>query len=182
MADLKPAGDPLANQRGAAHDAEPYAVSAANTADPRSLTSEPPAQAGVVAFLSSTEREGRWTLPRHLRVLAVFGNVELDLRDAEIGLGVSVIEAVGVMGNIEITIPPDVLVESEGDSLLGSFVIKYKGRGAAAAANGLRTVRITGTAYASSIEICIKGPDEGVLKRLRKMNLKRTLAAGEYSE
>jgi hypothetical protein len=51
-----------------------------------------------------------------------------------------------------------------------------------AAAAGLRTVRITGTAYASSVEICVKGPDEGMLRRLRKMNLKRTLAAGEYSE
>ena len=137
---------------------------------------------GVVSFLSSTEREGRWELPRNFRALAVLGNVELDLRDAVIGIGVSVIEAVAVMGNIEITVPPDVAVESDGDSLLGSFVVKYKGRLTGAEANGLRTVRITGTAYASSVEISVKGPDEGMLKRLRKMSLKRTLAAGEYSE
>ena len=137
---------------------------------------------GVVSFLSSNEREGRWELPRHFRALAVLGNVELDLRDALIGIGVSFIEAVAVMGNIEITIPPDVAVESDGDSLLGSFVVKYKGGATSTAANGLRTVRITGTAYASSVEITVKGPDEGMLKRLRKMNLKRTLAAGEYSE
>jgi hypothetical protein len=140
------------------------------------------ARGGVVSFLSSTEREGRWELPRHFRALAVLGNVELDLRDAVIGLGVSVIEAVAVMGNIEITVPPDVAVESDGDSLLGSFVVKYKPRETAAAANGLRTLRITGTAYASSVEITVKGPDQGMLKRLKKMNLKRTLAAGEYSE
>jgi len=73
-------------------------------------------------------------------------------------------------------------VESDGDSLLGSFVVKYKGSVTPGAATGLRTVRITGTAYASSVEITVKGPDEGMLKRLRKMNLKRTLAAGEYSE
>ena len=137
---------------------------------------------GVVSFLSSTEREGRWELPRHFRVLAVLGSVELDLRDAVIGIGVSFIEAVAVMGNIEITVPPDVAVESDGDSLLGSFVVKYKGSVTPSAATGLRTVRITGTAYASSVEICVKGPDEGMLTRLKKMNLKRTLAAGEYSE
>src|SRR5687768_16177694 len=136
---------------------------------------------GVVSFLSSTEREGRWELPRHFRALAVMGNVELDLRDAIIGIGVSFIEVVGVMGNIEITVPPDVAVESDGDSLLGSFVVKYKGT-TSAAANGLRTIRITGTAYASSVEITVKGPDEGMLAKLKKMNLKRTLAAGEYSE
>lgn len=140
------------------------------------------ARDGLVSFLSSNEREGRWELPRQFRALAVLGNIELDLRDAVIGIGVSVIEAVAVMGNIEITVPPDVTVESDGDSLLGSFVVKYKGRRSGAEANGLRTVRITGTAYASSIEICVKGPDESMLKRLRKMSLKRTLAAGEYSE
>ncbi|MEA2765465.1 MAG: hypothetical protein QOK07_1869 [Gemmatimonadaceae bacterium] len=137
---------------------------------------------GVVSFLSSNERDGRWELPRHFRVLAVLGNVELDLRDAVIGLGVSVIEAVAVMGNIEITIPPDVAVESDGDSLLGTFSVKYKGRLTGAEATGIRTVRITGTAYVSSVEICVKGPDEGMLTRLRKMNFNRTLSSGEHSE
>ena len=146
------------------------------------LVSNARSTSGVVSFLSSNEREGRWELPRHFRALAVLGNVELDLRDAVIGIGVSLIEAVAVMGNIEITIPPDVAVESDGDSLLGSFVVKYKGSATPAAATGLRTVRITGTAYASSVEITVKGPDQGMFARLRKMNLKRTLASGEYSE
>ena len=131
---------------------------------------------GVVSFLSSNELQGRWELPRHFRALAVMGNVELDLREAAIGIGVSHIEAVAVMGNIEITVPPDVAVESDGDSLLGSFVVKYKGRRTGAETTGLRTLRITGTAYASSVEIIVKGPDEGLLKRLQKM--KRTLASG----
>ncbi|MFL5610150.1 MAG: hypothetical protein ACJ78G_05520, partial [Gemmatimonadaceae bacterium] len=33
---------------------------------------------GVVSFLSSNERKGRWALPRQFRALAVLGNVELD--------------------------------------------------------------------------------------------------------
>src|SRR5882762_2682682 len=73
---------------------------------------------GVVSFLSSAEREGRWQLPRRFRALAVMGNVELDLRAAEIGYGLSVIEAVSVMGNVEITVPPDIAVECEGGGLL----------------------------------------------------------------
>ena len=133
-------------------------------------------RAGIVSFLSSNELQGQWELPPHFRALAVMGNVELDLREAMIGVGVSVIEAVAVMGNIEITVPPEVAVECDGDSLLGSFVVKYKGRRTAAEATGLRTLRITGTAYASSVEIIVKGPDEGLLKRLQKM--KQTLASG----
>jgi hypothetical protein len=151
--------------------------------DPASYPLAPEtARGGLVSFLSSNERQGRWELPRHFRALAVLGNVELDLRDAVIGIGVSFIEAVAVMGNIEITVPPDVAVESDGDSLLGSFVVKYKGNATPGAANGLRVVRITGTAYAASVEIIVKGPDVGMLKRLRKMSLRRTLSAGEYSE
>ena len=168
MSDFKPSDQRLTSQSPAAYPAA-YPLAPETS------------RGGVVSFLSSTERQGRWELPRHFRALAVLGNVELDLREAVIGIGVSVIEAVAVMGNIEITVPPDVAVESDGDSLLGSFVVKYKGVKAAAAI-GLKTLRITGTAYASSVEICVKGPDEGMLKRLRKMNLKRTLAAGEYSE
>jgi predicted membrane protein len=120
----------------------------------------------VVSFLSSTEREGNWALPRRFRALAVLGNVELDLRDAEIGLGVSVIEAVAVMGNIEITVPPDVAVESDGDSLLGSFVVKYARGVSANTATGYKKVHITGTAYAASVEVHVTGPDEPMLARL----------------
>ncbi|MDP9279244.1 MAG: cell wall-active antibiotics response protein [Gemmatimonadota bacterium] len=130
------------------------------------LAAEPPSSDGVVSFLSSNEREGRWPLPRRFRALAVLGNVELDLREADIGLGVSVIEAVAVMGNIEITVPPDVAVESSGDSLLGSFVVKYAKGVSAGTATGYKKVHITGTAYAASVEVHVKGPDEPMLARL----------------
>ena len=132
------------------------------------------ATSGVVSFLSSTEREGRWQLPRRFRALAVMGNVELDLRAAEIGWGLSVIEAVAVFGNIEITISPDITVECDGDSLLGSFVLKYDGRANPAAASRDRVIRVTGTAYASAVTIHVKGPDEKLLDRIG-----RSLGFGE---
>jgi len=146
------------------------------------LAPDPRSMSGVVSFLSSHEREGRWHLPRKVRALAVMGNIELDLREAEVGYGLSVIEAVAVMGNIEITVPPDIAVECEGDSLLGTFTLSYMGRANPAGAGRDKTVRVTGSAYVSAVSVHVKGPDEGMLKRLRKMNLKRTLAAGEYSE
>jgi hypothetical protein len=138
------------------------------------LVPHPRSTSGVVSFLSSHEREGRWELPRHFRALAVMGNVELDLREAVIGIGVSLIEAVAVMGNIEITVPPDVAVESDGDSLLGSFVVKYKGSASPSAATGLKKIRITGTAYLANVEITVKGPSEKMLARIQ-----RTLGFGE---
>jgi len=140
----------------------------------RQINPDDRATSGVVSFLSSTEREGRWQLPRRFRALAVMGNVELDLRAAEIGWGLSVIEAVAVFGNIEITISPDVTVECDGDSLLGSFVLKYDGRANPAAASRDRVIRVTGTAYASAVTIHVKGPDEKLLDRIG-----RSLGFGE---
>src|SRR5205085_716201 len=106
---------------------------------------------GVVSFLSSNERKGRWELPRRFRALSVLGNVELDLRDAEIGYGLSVIEAVAVFGNVEITVPPEIAVECDGDSFMGTFTLKYERRASPGMANRERIVRVTGSAYAGAV-------------------------------
>lgn len=132
----------------------------------RELIPEPPAAAGLVSFLSSTEREGRWTLPRRLRALAVLGNVELDLRAAEVGYGVSVIEAVAILGNVEITIPPEIAVECDGDSFMGTFTLKYGGRASPSMANRDKVVRVTGSAYAGAVTVSVKGPDDAFTKRI----------------
>ena len=156
---------------------DPYRTGAVERAlnEPERLTTyQPQAMSGVVSFLSSNERRGRWELPRRFRALAVMGNVELDLREAEVGYGLSLIEAVAVMGNIEITIPPDIAVECDGDTLLGSFTLKYDGRASPAAANRERTIRITGTAYAANVEVVVKGPDESMLAKLgRNLGVRR---------
>ena len=130
------------------------------------LVTDSRSMSGVVSFLSSTERQGRWELPRRFRALAVMGNVELDLRDAEVGYGLSVIEAVAFMGNIEITIPPEIAVECDGDSFLGTFTLKYEGRANPLAASRDKTVRVTGSAYAGAVSVNVKGPDEAMLAKI----------------
>jgi len=123
-------------------------------------------QAGVVSFLSSTEREGRWQVPRHFRALAVLGNVELDLREAEVGYGLSVIEAVAVLGNVEIKVSPEITVECDGDSLMGTFTLRYEGRASPSMASREKIVRVTGSAYAGAVTVIVKGPDEDFLTRI----------------
>lgn len=140
-------------------------VSAANHGA-QLVENERAAQAGVVSFLSSTEREGRWQLPRRFRALAVLGNVELDLRQADVGYGMSVIEAVAVLGNVEIKVSPDVTVECDGDSFMGSFTLKYDGRASPTMANRDKILRVTGSAYAGAVTVMVKGPDEDFFTRL----------------
>ncbi|HEV7836597.1 MAG TPA: LiaF domain-containing protein [Gemmatimonadaceae bacterium] len=126
----------------------------------------PEASPGIVSFLSNMERKGKWQFPRRVRALAVLGNIELDLREAEVGLGVSIIEVVSVLGNIDIIVPPEIAVECEGDALIGSFSVHYDKRVGRAVANPERTVRITGNAYLASVNVKVKGPNKSMLARL----------------
>ncbi|HZE09383.1 MAG TPA: LiaF domain-containing protein [Gemmatimonadaceae bacterium] len=123
---------------------------------------------GLVGFLGSTERRGPWQLPRHLRAVAVLGNVEIDLRQAIIGFGVSDIEVVAVLGNVEIIVPPEVAVDCDGDGLLGTFNLEFAGRVNTSLADRERVVRVTGSAYAASVTVRVKGPDESMMAKLRR--------------
>jgi hypothetical protein len=120
------------------------------------LVREPKSMSGVVSFLSSNEKEGGWELPRKFRALAVLGNVELDLRDARIGYGLSTIETVAVLGNIEIIVPPEIAVDCDGDSLMGSFTLKYNKRTSPSMATGERVIRVIGSAFVGAVTVTVK--------------------------
>jgi hypothetical protein len=129
---------------------------------------------GIVSFLGSIQKHGRWELPRRIRAVAVLGSVEIDLRDASIGVGLSVIEAVSVLGSIEIIVPPEIAIECDGDALLGTFALEYEGRVNTALAGGDRTVRVIGSAYAASVTVRVKGPEEDLFAKLgRNLGLTR---------
>jgi hypothetical protein len=127
---------------------------------------EVPERRGTMAFLSNVTREGDWTLPRNLRVLAVMGNVELDLTRARLSAGTSEIEIASVMGSITVLIPPDVRVDCEGEPVLGSFEMKRDAQSTTAPDAPL--VRIRGKAFFGSVEIRVVDPNAlGWLDKLR---------------
>lgn len=109
-----------------------------------------PAEGRLVAVLSSNERRGGMIVPRHLKIVAVMGNVELDLRDATFGPGYTEIEAFAVMGNIEITVPAGAIVESTGNALLGNFASQHVS--AAAPQGSPIIIRVSGLAVMSNVE------------------------------
>ena len=75
----------------------------------------------VVSFLSGVQRKGTWSVPRHLKVNAFMGAVELDFCEALLGPGVSEVEITAIMGAVSITIPPTLRVECNGAGILGVF-------------------------------------------------------------
>ncbi|HEY2507486.1 MAG TPA: DUF1707 domain-containing protein [Streptosporangiaceae bacterium] len=72
----------------------------------------------VTGVFSRDSRTGRWVVPASLPVLAVFGEVELDLRDALLQSGRTIVYATVVAGTLHLIVPDGVTVETSGTSVL----------------------------------------------------------------
>jgi hypothetical protein len=131
---------------------DPPVPSAVSRILPESLV---PARSGVTVWWSGIKREGEWILPRIFRVFTFMGNTEIDLTLARIGAGESEIEVLCIFGNVEITVPRDIRVLSDGDGVVGSFDIHRIGD--TTPPLDAPTLRITGTAYLGSVTVHVKG-------------------------
>ncbi len=95
----------------------------------------------ITALFSGQEQRMTGVVPRHLRLRARLGYVELDLTHATFAPGLTEIDVRAFMGYVEIRLPAGVRVENRGHALFGFFSLK--GQGAPKAAT---TLRITGRA------------------------------------
>lgn len=75
----------------------------------------------AIAIMGGTRRAGRWAPPGEMAAVALMGGVELDFRDAVLQEGTTEINCFAFWGSVEITVPPDVEVESRGFALMGGF-------------------------------------------------------------
>jgi signal transduction histidine kinase len=69
--------------------------------------------------MGSCERRGAWKVPSRVEARVKFGNMELDLREAELGVETT-IDAHVYMGNVEIIVPSDLAVDVAVDSVMGN--------------------------------------------------------------
>jgi len=75
----------------------------------------------VVGFWGGPSRKGSWIPARHVWTVALMGGVELDLREAHLGPGVTEISVFAMWGAVEIVVPPDLQVEFNGMGIMGAF-------------------------------------------------------------
>jgi hypothetical protein len=105
---------------------------------------------GVLSFFGAQKREGAWEVPRELRVACCMGSVELDLREAILADGETVIEVIALMGSVEILLPPGVRVDLEGDTLGGEYT--FTPDPTAALIPGAPRIVLRGNAILASVE------------------------------
>jgi class 3 adenylate cyclase len=73
----------------------------------------------TVSIMGGSQRRGRWRLQEKTNAVAVMGGCMLDLRNAEVQSSEIVINAVAVMGGIEIVVPEGIEVELGGIAIMG---------------------------------------------------------------
>ena len=98
--------------------------------------------------MGSTQRRGAWQVPELLAVRVLWGDLELDLREAVFAAPLTTIEVEATMSNLEIVVPPHLAVAVEVQAH-GSNVEDHR-HGPAA---GAPRVRITGRVKLSNFEI-----------------------------
>jgi hypothetical protein len=75
----------------------------------------------LYAIFGGIDRRGSWTVPRRMKVVAMMGGAQLDLREARFPPGVIDIEVKAVMGGINIVVPPGLAVQMHGSAIFGGF-------------------------------------------------------------
>ena len=109
----------------------------------------------LTATFSSSEGVHFAVMPTLFEIRALFGSVEMDLRHTRFHPGVTEISIDSTLGNIELVLPADVVVERHGDFTFCSYAVKDKGfkRRDMPLPLDAPIVRFTGRAFLSNIEI-----------------------------
>ena len=103
-----------------------------------------------LALMSGVVRRGTWTVPARIRAFACMGGIGLDLRDATLTAPVTDIWVFALMGGVEIIVPPNVRLESDGFAIMGGFEDQLKD--AASNDPNAPVVRVHGLAIMGGVE------------------------------
>lgn len=122
----------------------------------RGVAEPVPAHDRRFAILANLAHHSMSAVPRRLDVSAVFGNVELDLRNAKFGAGTTEIHVRAVFGHIAITLPAGTQLEQHASSILAS--VECPPSALAWPREGAPLVRLTGRALLSAVEILFAEP------------------------
>lgn len=119
----------------------------------------------VVGVMGSEHRKGRWRVGHELHAVSIMGECKIDLREAVIDSPVITIDALAIMGTVEVIVPEGVQVDLAGTAIMGS---KHLWMSDAPIGHGAPLVRVTGLAVMGEIKVRNQPSlTERVWKRLR---------------
>jgi hypothetical protein len=106
----------------------------------------------IVAIFGGASRKGGWQAAPVINVVAVFGGVDLDFRDAVLSGNEVVVIATAILGGVDVIVPPEMRVVDEGGvAILGGRDIA--GSSAESADQGAPVLRIQGNCVLGGIDV-----------------------------
>ena len=131
--------------------------------DDATVARQPSRVKNFFALMSGVVRRGTWTVPARIRAVAWMGGIGLDLREATLTAPVTDIYVFALMGGVEIIVPPDVRLESDGFAIMGGFEDQLTEP--ASTDPNVPLVRVHGVAIMGGVEARVAAPgDEGEKK------------------
>lgn len=113
----------------------------------------------ISILFGRTRREGRWVVPVRLPLVALFGTVDLDLREAVLQRRHVVLDSMVLGGRIRILVPEGVRVNVTGRSFVSTRDLRTR------PANEGPTVEISGTLIFGSVRA--RAPRQTLRQRVR---------------
>jgi hypothetical protein len=124
--------------------------------------------------LGSVERTGPWTVPPQLAARVLWGNLVLDLREAQFAAATTTIDVNITMGHVEVIVPPGVKVELATSAFLGSAEERVEHT---AGAKG-PTVQIVGRVRLGNLEVETRRVGETMRDARRRRRAERRARRG----
>jgi hypothetical protein len=131
------------------------AVVPAGSAAPSAVqTDASPEREKIRSIMSNTKRSGVWRPARHLDVLVVMSESELDLTQAVLQPGVTEIRIRALMAQVKVIVPPGVRVVLQPSSIMSS--VSDETLDPPAVGSGAPVVRITGTVMMTELRAVVR--------------------------
>jgi signal transduction histidine kinase len=117
--------------------------------------------------MGNVERRGAWVVPEQLDVKVTWGNCELDFRDAVLPPGPIAIRVQVTMGNVELIVPPGMMVQLDVTTVGGNVGESEPGM---AVFGSTPKIRVTGKVKLGNCEVHTldKGETRGDAARRRR--------------
>jgi hypothetical protein len=93
---------------------------------PSETYSAPAVSDKLVAIFGGAERKGRFRTGRGFTAVAIFGGVDIDLRDATFDQHEIVINCTAIFGGVDIKVPEHVTLRGGGAGIFGGFDVRQE--------------------------------------------------------
>lgn len=147
----------------------PSGPSPAPAAPRRDRIGGTPTSRNAIAIMSGFERKGVWVVPETFNAVAFWGGGQLDLREARFEGPEVRINAVAIMGGIEILVPEDAEVQVGGIGIMGGFDHRASGVGSP----GAPRIVVNGLAFWGGVNVERRPSDEELRRRKLERRRKR---------